>query len=113
MKSTSKWHASIFNKHSFRLKFSFESTKCTNQLNLSNYTRLKHQKHNLSPKNFLLEIESCNLEVSYTGSTLVTKMCYLPKRAIACDYTLFVKFCTQNLKQYGRPKLFLVTLPQN
>ena len=45
----------------FGLRFSF----CSNQLNLSEYTRLEHKKHNLSPKNCLLEIKACNLEIDF------------------------------------------------
>ena len=38
---------------------------CSNQLNLSEYTRLEHKKHSLSPKNCLLEIKACNLEIHF------------------------------------------------
>ena len=36
-----------------------------NYLDLSEYTRLEHKKHNLSQKNCFLEIDACNLEAYF------------------------------------------------
>ena len=35
---------------------------CLNQLNLSKYTTLEHEQHNLSPENCLLEIKASTFE---------------------------------------------------
>ena len=92
MNGPSKVDAQISSKHFLALNSVLNKQNvlffCLNQLNLSKYTTLEQEKHDLSPEKCLLEIQASTFEgplLKFQYST----MAYAPENiiALALDFT--------------------------